>query len=95
MAELELWLLCTTLGGFFLGGVSISWARTESSPRQLVWGRRLFIATLLFLGGSGFVAAIQRADGLVPLGLLAGLLVVAMLWESPRLAERIPDSLRQ
>jgi hypothetical protein len=94
MIELELWLLCTTLGGFFLGGVSISWARSETSPRHVFWGRRLFITTLLSLGAAGLVAALHYAEGLVPLGLLAGLLVVAMLWESPRVREEIPGSLR-
>jgi hypothetical protein len=95
MLELELWLLCTTLGGFFVGGTSISWARSDRSPWHVLWGRRLFIFTLLFLGGAGLIAAVQRADGLVPLGILAGLLVVAMLWESPpRLRENAPSSLR-
>jgi hypothetical protein len=28
-------------------------------------------------------AAFYQADGIIPLGLLAGLLVVAMLWETP------------
>ena len=94
MVELELWLLCTTLGGFFVGGTSISWARSETSPRHVLWGRRLFIAVLLLLGGTGFVAACHYADGLIPIGLLAGLLLVAMLWESPRLGEKLPGSLR-
>jgi hypothetical protein len=94
MVELELWLLLTTLGGFFLGGVSITWARTEASPRRVLWGRRLFIGILLTLGGTGFVAAFQHAAGLVPLGLLAGLLLVAMLWEGPPTVEEFPQSLR-
>ena len=47
------------------------------------WGRRIFIATLLSLGGTALVAALAHADGLSPLGLLAGMLIVGMLWETP------------
>jgi hypothetical protein len=46
-------------------------------------GRRLYLAVLVALGGVGLFAAVTRHDGLVPLGMLVGLLIVAMLWEGP------------
>ena len=42
---------------------------------------REFVVTLLSLGGMALFAAIVHADGLAPLGLLSGLLIVGMLWE--------------
>ena len=57
--------------------------RTELSPYRVVWGRRLFVATMLKLGGTGFVAILERAGTLAPLGIVSVLLVVAMLWEAP------------
>ena len=41
------------------------------------------MSAVLCLGCAGLVAAGLRSSWLVPLGLLAGLFVVAMLWESP------------
>jgi hypothetical protein len=46
-------------------------------------GRRMFVAALLALGVFGLLAALVRHEGLAPLGLLAGLLIVAMLCEFP------------
>ena len=46
-------------------------------------GRAVFFAVLALMCGGSVVAAVYRAEGLSPLGLAAGLLVVAMLWESP------------
>jgi hypothetical protein len=46
-------------------------------------GRILFVGTLLLLGAVMQLAAFYQAEGIVPLGLLAGLLLVLMLWESP------------
>ena len=46
-------------------------------------GRHLFFAALVALGGFGLLAALVRHEGLAPLGLLAGLLIVAMLCEFP------------
>jgi hypothetical protein len=37
----------------------------------------------LTLGTATFVAALNRLDGLAPLGLLSGLLVVGMVWDGP------------
>ncbi len=83
MPHLELCLLALSFAGLVLGGWSISLARADWRQSRIAWGRRLFVITLLGLGGSGLVAAFVHADGLVSLGLLAGLLLVAMLWESP------------
>ena len=80
---IELWLAILTLMFLLLGGVSISLARTEENPIRARWGRYLFILVLLALGSTGLIGAFLQAEGLAPLGLLAGMLVVAMLWESP------------
>ncbi len=79
----ELSVLIGTLIGLGLGGCSIYWVKANPSARQARWGRRLFILTLLALGGVAFFAAIMHADGLAPLGLSSGLLTVGMLWEGP------------
>lgn len=83
MPHLELLLLALMVSGLVLGSWSIGLARAEATHARAVWGRRLFVITLLLLGATGLVAAFARADGLAPLGLLAGFLVVAMLWEGP------------
>ena len=88
MPDLESCLFFLTVAGLLLGGWGILWARAEEGVGRAWWGRRLFVGTLVSLGASSLVAAIHRAEGLVPLGLLAGSLVVAMLWESPRAPER-------
>jgi hypothetical protein len=80
---IELWLAFLTLAFLFLGGFSISLARTEDNDIRAWWGRCLFIFVLLSLGATGLIGAFLHAEGLAPLGLLAGLLVVAMLWECP------------
>jgi len=83
MLHLECWLFILSLSGLVVGGWSVCGARTHPEQLRGAWGRRLFVATLVTLGGSGLVAACARAEGLASLGLLAGLLLVAMLWESP------------
>ena len=83
MPNLEFWLFLLLLGGLVVGGWSIRWARASRACARRSWGRGLFVATLLILGGSNMLAAFHRAETLVPMGLTAGLLVVAMLWESP------------
>jgi hypothetical protein len=69
--------------GLVLGAWAIVWARTGGSRGGIYLGRGLFVATLLFLGASTLLAAWHRADGLSPLGLSAGFLVLFMLWEAP------------
>jgi hypothetical protein len=45
----------------------------------------------LHLGLTALFAAIQHANGLAPLGITSGLLLVGMLWESP--AAALPDEM--
>jgi hypothetical protein len=94
MSAFEAWLLLLTLVGILAGSWAIFWARNASDPARRWWGCCLFVITLLELGAGGMAAAWQRADGLVPLGLSAGFLVVGMLWEGPakRHPSRLPDS---
>jgi len=81
VSQLDLVLRLLTLAGGSLGGWAIVWARTSRHPGRAAWGRLLFVCTLLGLGVAGLVAAGFLADGLAPLGLCAGLLVVGMLWD--------------
>lgn len=82
MSTLDLWLMLMTPGSCVLGGWSIYWARGQDHPGRIRWGRRLFILTLLVLGLFTVIAACAHASGLTPLGLVAGFLVIGMLWES-------------
>jgi hypothetical protein len=79
----ELTVLIVTLAGFLMGVCCIYWVKVHPSGNRARWGRRLFVVTLLSLGGMAFFAALVHADGLAPLGLLSGMLTVGMLWESP------------
>ncbi len=81
MAHLELVFMFLTIAGSILGGMSIYWVRSEHPLARL--GRRLFVGTLLAFGGIGAVAAMLHAEALLPAGLLAGFLVIGMLWETP------------
>ena len=79
-----------TLGfGLFLGLWGIFWTRLSPCPRGARWGRRLFVINFLVLGVATYLAALYRLDGLAPLGLLSGLLVVGMVWDGPRPARRV------
>lgn len=88
----ELTVLAATILGLLLGSYSIYWVKARPNSRQERWGRRLFVVTLLSLGGIALFAAFTRADGLAPLGLLAGLLTVGMLWENPTPAPSEPEA---
>jgi hypothetical protein len=81
MDHLEFWLWILAIAGLPLGVWSVCWARGEEG--RAWWGRRIFVGTLLVLGASGLVGAIAQADGTITLGLLAGFLLIAMLWETP------------
>ena len=89
MSRLEFCLLTFALVGLVLGSWGILWARNGHAHQLVFWGQSLFVGTMLFLGASALVAASHRAEGLAPIGLVAGLLVVGMLWEmpSPHLAQ--------
>jgi hypothetical protein len=78
-----------TLGlGLVLGLWGICWGRLGPSSRRARWGKCLFLVTFLTLGAATFLAALNRLDGLAPLGLLSGLLVVGMVWDGPRPVSR-------
>jgi hypothetical protein len=83
LANLEIGFLVLTLIGLILGCWSILWVRASRRQGLVFLGRCLFIATLLFLGASGILAAMHRAEGVIPLGLSSGFLVIGMLWETP------------
>lgn len=83
MPHLDHWLLVATFIGLVLGVWSIAWARTHAHRSGVLIGRTIFVANLVTIGGSSMLAAFHRADGLLPLGFLAGALVVGMLWECP------------
>jgi hypothetical protein len=83
VSTLELGVLLLTAVTAAVGAWSIYWTRSEPSSWRGRSGRLLFVVNLLALGVTGLVAALARAQGLPPLGLIAGLLVVAMMWESP------------
>jgi hypothetical protein len=80
---LEVFLLIVALLGLSMGSCCIYWVNVRPSARQAWWGRRLFVVALLILGGAALLAAFTHAEGLAPLSLLSGLLIVGMLWENP------------
>lgn len=90
--DLEARLTALALLGM-LAGLLGTWLARSGHGRGQTWGGYLLVAlTLVALTAGSVVAATHRADGLVPLGLIAGLLVVVMLWEAPveRRASTVP-----
>lgn len=83
MSMLELAVTILTVVTALVGTWSIYWARTEPPCWRCRGGRILFVVNLLAIGATGLVAAFTRAQGLPPLGLVAGLLTIGMLWERP------------
>jgi hypothetical protein len=73
-------VLCAAAG---LGGLFLVHCRT---PLLSVCGRWLSASVLLGLACDGLLAMCHLPDAVAPIGLLSGLLVVAMLWE-PSTAE--------
>jgi hypothetical protein len=88
MPELEVWLFALALVGLVIGAWGILWARCSQIRQRSSWGQSIFVASIVVLAGSSSVAAFHRAEGLVPLGLTAGFLVIGMLWEVP--AQKLP-----
>ena len=82
MTPLNFAAMGVAIGGFLLGGSCLYLVHCPCRVLAKI-GRRLFVAALLALGVLGLIAAMAFHEGLAPLGLLAGLLVVAMLWEMP------------
>jgi hypothetical protein len=83
MPLLEIWLCALLVVCVVAGGWAILMTRANRGEYGMAWGRGLFVGTLFVLGGCTMVAAFHRAESLVPLGLVTGVLVVGMLWESP------------
>src|SRR5262245_27845063 len=83
--------LLQTLNGFFpilailtasLGLIGVAW-RLWASVALVRWVGLLALAMLGILGSVTLFAAGQPHRGVLPLGLLLGLLVIASLWEQP------------
>lgn len=73
-----------TLVILFLAVGGACWFLVHSRGRALAaCGRWLCMSALTGLGLVGAVTAAYRPDQLTTLGLLPGLLVVALVWESP------------
>jgi hypothetical protein len=90
VSSLQLGVPLVTLLAATVGGWSIHWAKTDPYGWRCLGGRILFVVNLLGVGAAGLVAAFTRAQGLPPLGLVAGLLIVGMLWEGPAATQRRP-----
>ena len=84
MLSVESAFLTLTLVSLVVGTWSIVRAQANFGRAGCCWGRYSFVATLFMLGAATLIAAVERADGLVPMGLTAGFLVVGILWEVPR-----------
>ncbi len=82
MISLSLAAIGLAIGSFLIAGSCLFLVHCKCQVLAKV-GRRLFVAALLALGVVGLLAALAQHEGLAPLGLLAGLLIVAMLWEAP------------
>jgi hypothetical protein len=83
MSELDDWLLALLAVGVIAGTWSVWRVRRTRDARRAVWGRRIYVAVLCGLGSGTLVAATCAARCLVPFGLAAGWLVIALLWENP------------
>jgi hypothetical protein len=78
--DLEIGLLIALAVGMALGCWSIYSVR---AGRSAALGQGLFVAVLVLITGCTLLAALWQSEALIPLGLSAGGLVVAMLWEAP------------
>lgn len=83
MLELDEWLMALLAVAVTLGAWGVWRVRGSRDPRRAPWGRRVFLASLCGLGAGNLVALTCAARCLVPFGLAAGWLVIAMLWEDP------------
>jgi 4-amino-4-deoxy-L-arabinose transferase-like glycosyltransferase len=83
MPDLETVLWGAMLVCLLLGGVSVLVLRGAGRRRKPYWARALFVVVLLVLGAGSVVAALRCPPSLMPLGLAAGGLVTALLWEGP------------
>jgi hypothetical protein len=82
--DFEVCLLGILAAAVGVGVWSIWWVRGRGhSPSLRTWGGRLYITSLLVLGVGNMVALVFAVGCLLPYGLSAGWLVIAMLWENP------------
>jgi len=81
--DLDEGLLALLAAAVVLGGWGVWRVRGTRDQRRAAWGRRVFFASLVVLGGGNLVALTWAARCLVPFGLASGWLVIAMLWENP------------
>ena len=83
MLDLDEWLLAALAAGVVLGAWSVWRVRGGHDQRRAARARLVFLVTLIGLGAGTLVAVTWAARCLVPFGLAAGWLVIAMLWENP------------
>ncbi len=83
MLDKDEWLLALLVVGVVFGAWGVWRARGSRDPRLAARGRLVFVITLIVLGAGTLVAVACAARCLVPFGLSAGWLVIAMLWENP------------
>lgn len=83
MTGLDTTLIVLLVIASVAGGWSVWSVRTDQHPDRTRWGRRLFVGCLVTLGVGNVVALVWAARCLMPFGLSAGWLVIAMLWENP------------
>ncbi len=83
MFDLDECLLALLAVGAVCGAWSVWRVRGGGPGRRLAWARLVYLITLSLLGCGTVVAATWAARCLVPFGLAAGWLVIALLWENP------------
>ena len=83
MFDLDDGLLALLAVGVIAGLWSVWRVRVNRDPRRAVWGQRVFLVVFCGVGGGTLLSAICAARCLVPFGLVAGWLAIAMLWENP------------
>ncbi len=83
MIELDEGLLALLTVAVLCGGWGVWRVRGGRDHGRTLWARRVFLVSLGILGSGSVFAVLFAARILVPFGLAAGWLVIAMLWENP------------
>jgi hypothetical protein len=81
--DLDEGLMLVLTVAVFCGGWGVWRVRGGRDHDRTLWPRRVFLVSLAVLGGGSLVGVLCAARILVPFGLAAGWLVIAMLWENP------------
>jgi uncharacterized membrane protein HdeD (DUF308 family) len=81
--DLDELLLALLAVGVAFGAWSVWRVRGSRDHRRAARARWVFLITLVGLAAGTLVAVACAARCLVPFGLAAGWLVIAMLWENP------------